>query len=55
MDKTCNVVINVSLNGHSCNYLFYVFIGYLNIQIRKKTNLPNIKGRNIYEVYGLVV
>ena len=54
MDIACNMVINVSFNGHSYNYYFYVFIKYSNIHIRKKATLPNRKGRNIYGVYGLL-
>jgi len=53
MDNSCNVVINVSFNGRSYNYFFYVLMSYPNVQIRKKAALPNIKGRNNYGVYGL--
>ena len=50
MDKSCNVLIKVSFNGHSYNYFFYVLTNCTNIQIRKKEALSNIKGRNNYGV-----
>ena len=53
MDKSCNVAINVSFNECSYNYFFYAFMNYANIQIRKKIDLPNIKERNNYGIYGL--
>ena len=52
-NNACNLVIDVSFNGRSYNYFFYLFTSFSNIQIREKVALPNIKGRNIYGVYGL--